>query len=126
MKDWEEYESKKPFVTTSHLLKGMMEDIDNTRLTKAERDVKIEEAQAKAKVEKEKINDEYREDGQKLRSQFWLDCREDIGYDKFLTNEAVVILECRVWEERQAEGLSNVYSCLVDLAGFVQDLIKAN
>jgi len=59
-----------------------------------------------------------------LEEEFWRDAREDLGYDSFLTEEGVKILEGKAWGEGHSSGYSEVYGCLQDLSEFVISILE--
>lgn len=98
--------------------------IDGTPMTKEQR----EAAYADAVVEVDEIFKaklaEYRKAEAILRDQFFEDCREELGYDDFLTEEGCKLLENMAWEESHHAGFSEIYWELCDLVPNVQKLIQ--
>lgn len=64
------------------------------------------------------------EERNRLKVEFWTDCRLNLGYDKWLTERGVRVLEGKAWEMGHSAGYSEVYDYLCDLVDFVREIIK--
>lgn len=66
---------------------------------------------------------EYHDEVNRLKKEFWDDARRELGYDLFLTEKGCKILEDKAWEDGHYAGFGNVFACLDDLADFAHKLV---
>ena len=125
MKDFAYYNNvKTPYPRRKDIVREIIAKLDDVPLTKAERLEKEEEAAKEGElVFKEKLT-EYNKEGNNLKEEFWKDCREELGYDSYLTKKGCEILEAKAWSDGHSCGYSDVYNCLCDLSEFVGYIIE--
>lgn len=59
-----------------------------------------------------------------LQKEFFEDARKDLGYENWLTDEGISILEGKAWDDGHKDGYSEVYQQLKELLEFYEDLLK--
>jgi hypothetical protein len=125
MKDFTYYNNvKTPYPRRKDIIREIIAKLDDVPLTKAGR-IEREEMAAKEGelIFKEKLA-EYNKESNNLKEEFWKDCREEFGYDSFLSKRGCEILESKAWQEGRSCGYSEVYNCLCDLSDFVSEIIE--
>ena len=70
------------------------------------------------------MNQPWNDEQARRDAEFYVDAREELAYDKFLTPEGVAALEYKAHEEGHSAGYSEIYNELIDLADFVENIIK--
>jgi hypothetical protein len=102
----------------------LIEDIDNTPMTSQER---LEARDRVAEITREWFNASVKPHNARewaIQAEFWKDCQEDIGYNKFLSERQCQVLQGYAWERGHSGGYYEVYNCLLDLAEFAKDFVK--
>ena len=126
MKPWDQYKPKEEYpnrnsVVSEYVVERMsaLDDIPMTKSqrTKAEKD--LEEEAKKYYQEQRQI---YHNSLAAARQDFWNDARNDLGYDVFLDEEGMQIIEYKAWEDGHSYGYSEVFSRLKDLSDLVRRL----
>lgn len=125
MKDFDYYKTTKtPWPRQKDIIRELISELDNIPMTKSERlEKEIEAAQRGEILYKEKFK-EYQLESNKLKDEFWRDCREELGYDSFLTKRGCEILESKAWEDGHSYGFSEVYNHLCELSDFADQIIE--
>jgi hypothetical protein len=122
MKDFEEYRSKLPYPDRSAIRKEVTDEINNQPLTANDRADKLADV---SRIVSEKFSvavKPYSDDEKRLEAEFYKDCREDIGYDKYLHEDGCRILEGHAYQAGHSSGYSEVYGHLCDLSSLVSSL----
>jgi acyl-CoA thioesterase len=126
MKDWEYYSIPEDFYYPDKckFREKLVKEIDEKRLTAAERKEEL------AKVN-ELVNEwflievkPYQEECRKRENEFWIDCREDLGYDTLLNAKGVELLEAYAYERGHSSGFSEIYCELVEVSELVAELAE--
>lgn len=117
--DYYRYRADEVLPSLSEKKRELIYDIDQQRLTAEERRVALADAPIKARAWFNEAIKPYREAERKLQEEFWADCREDLGYDKFLGPKGVAALEGKAWEDGHAHGFYDVYNHLSELCDLV-------
>jgi hypothetical protein len=105
-------------------IKSQTDKINEAKLTSKEREDSLKNLPKESKKWLDTANFPHTNRLKELNEEFWQDCREDLGYEKFLNEDGVNALEGRAWDEGHSCGYANVYSCLEDLVEFVSCIIK--
>ena len=117
MKSWEYYsENPHKLWNIGEVREEQEEKIAQLRLTADERERMLKGPFSPIVNER---NKPYHEFAEQRKQEFWQDCREEIGYDDFLTEEGMKLLEQRAWDEGHSTGLPAVFDRLSDLSDFV-------
>jgi len=116
-------ENKIPYPNKVKKREELKSVIDNTPMTREER------AQADAQLDQQ-VREWFREsvkpydaEEARLRSEFWQDCKDEIGYG-YLTPRGQLILESQAWEDGHAHGYESVFSRLIALEEFLNRIRK--
>lgn len=64
----------------------------------------------------------YNQEKARLNAEFWADCREELGYDEFLTDWGVRLVEAEAYERGHSYGYAEIFSALIILVQFVETL----
>lgn len=122
MKPWEEYQyNNDPYPSFQAIKRELLDEIDNTPMTKAQREEAGKAAVQKARDRCEEILAPIRKAEKELQATFWKDCREDLGYDKLMSADAVKVFEAFAEEEGHSNGFESIHNWLDRLT----DLFKA-
>jgi len=124
MKDYTEYQTRVAYPDSRAKKAELLAEIANERLTQVERDTKIAAVPQLVKTWFSSAVQPHYADQQRLTEEFWRDCREDLGYDVFLTKKGVSILEAQAWDEGHANGLPSVYEAASRLAEFAEKIVN--
>ena len=124
MKDFDEYVSKLNYPSRSEICSRMREEIDAAPMTTRDRNIALADMQQRATEEFVQGRAPYREDQRRLDAMFWHDCREDLGYDRFLNEDGIGTIEAEAWDRGHSAGYSEVYQCLIRLCEFVEKIVK--
>lgn len=98
--------------------------VAETRLTEKERLEAIKTAEVEAMIEWRAGKKVYNDAQGRKNSEFWADCRLDLGYDKFLDEDGCQALEAKAWEEGHSAGYGEVYGDLSRLVDLAHKLVK--
>lgn len=101
--------------------------IDDTPMTAGEREQALSQLKAEATDYKNKLYRQRAAEYAKLREKFFLDCRAEMGYDKWLTPRGCERLENEAWDEGHSYGYCEVFVYLqrfVDLVSYLKGEIK--
>lgn len=121
MKPMEQY-SNVDYPNKKEYLQSLIDKINADRMTAAEREAALEAAADSAKAWFKLRLREYNDALVEKTKDFWKDCRQDMGYDKFLTENGCQLMEKLAWEKGHANGLSDVHNELCDLADLADEL----
>lgn len=112
------YEYHDPYTIKRRLKK----ELDEKPLTVEDRKKQESELQSIATAESRKLNQPYYAEQRRLDDEFWADAREEIGYCGYLDEKGVQILEHRAYEDGHSYGYPEIYSKLVDLEQFIDEI----
>ena len=98
--------------------------IEAAAMTTAERKEALDGISKKARAWFEKESKPYRDEQARLDSEFWDDCRKDLGYREFLSEKASDAVESKAWEDGHANGYSEVYCHLCDLVELARKIVS--
>lgn len=124
MKPWDYYESTIPYAPIREIKDRLRAEIDAQPLTRDQRQAEHDRVPERATLIYKEANEPRARDQATLEAEFWSDCREDIGYDSFLTEEGCGILEAKAMEDGHSAGRGNVYCVLSTLSDFVETIIQ--
>lgn len=124
MKNFDEYVSSVEVVSEMEIRRELRREIANTPMTESERETAINQSIIRARGLAVEANAKYREDQRRLDAMFWQDCREDLGYDRFLNEDGIGTIEAEAWDRGHSAGYSEVYQCLIRLCEFVEKIVK--
>jgi hypothetical protein len=123
MKDFDYYRDVEAEYHDYFNIKNKMQaELNNTPLTVEERKKREAELGTLARAKAKELNATYHEERNKKTAEFWRDCREDLGYESYLYEEGVRILESKADEDGHSGGYSEVYSKLQELDGFIHEI----
>lgn len=124
MREFEYYRTNPvAYPNRSAKLQELRDEINSALLTARDRELKLEQINDLVQIWFRDAVKPHNNAEQALLQEFWSDCRTDIGYDKFLTDEGVAALEAAAWERGHASGFSEIYNELCDLADLAKKLI---
>ena len=124
MKDFDENISRVEMVSEMEIRRELRREIANKPMTESERETAINQSILRARGLAAEANAKHHDDQNRLTELFWHDCREDLGYDRFLTDDGIGTLEAEAWDRGHSAGYSEVYQCLIRLCEFVEKLVK--
>jgi hypothetical protein len=93
MKQWSEYKAEVRKPNKEEYLDGLLDVIHNQKLTTQERTDAILNAKKEAERWYQETNKKIIEESIEKADSFWLDCRAELGYDKFLSEQGCRLLE---------------------------------
>jgi hypothetical protein len=120
VKDFEEYKTKLSFPCSRDIEAELRLTIANTPMTEKQRLTALQKLPEAIRQKMATASIPYREDVARLEAQFWLDCREDMGYDQWLDGEGMEILERTVGYS--AINHADTYSRLYELVHLTERL----
>ena len=125
MKDWEYYTTTKyQYPDKYQFRRDEIDKISKERLTVKERQDKIKEVESLVNAWYKKESAPYLKEIAKLEREFWGDCRIDLGYNKFLSADAMNAIEAYAWEHGHSHGFSEVYCYLVDIVELAKIIVR--
>lgn len=98
----------------------LLKEIDETPLTKAERDAALKGINEKVATVAKERNAAVIKRNREREQQFWIDARQELGYDQMLTKKGVEILEAWAYEEGHSYGLQDVYCYLIEVTEILE------
>lgn len=123
MKDFDYYKTNiHEYPNRFEYRKKLIDEIDNTPLTKEQHKVELDKVDGKVRDWFKEAMKPHSAEASKLDREFWADCREELGYDKYLNETGVAMLERQAYEDGHAYGYSEVFSKLQDLEQFVDEI----
>jgi len=130
MKDWKYYSNPPaPYFTYTEdkaWRKERMDAIDNSKMTRAEREAAVNGLAKEAAEFAKEYNKEYYEQLSRLDKEFWADAREELRYEEFLSPSAVGKLEYKAYEDGHSSGYSEIHYHLQSFSDFVREILDAN
>ncbi len=105
------------------LFQVKLRELDEIPMTKKEREDAEKQAQEEVNEIYLKERKKYQEAQNKLDAEFYIDCREDLGYDKFLNEEGCKALESYAYQEGHSGGCGEIYNQLSELTDLAQKLV---
>ena len=99
--------------------KKLIDEIDNTPLTKDQRKAELDKVDERVREWFKEAVKPHSTEASRLESEFWQDCRDDLGYPSYLDEAGVGIIEHEAYEEGHAYGFSQVFSELEKLDEFL-------
>lgn len=97
MKPFDYYFGEKLYYPDRHQKrKELQELVDEQKLTRTERIEAYKLAEIEAEAWYERESEPWKREVEKLRQEFWQDCRTKLGYDKILTSEGIKKLESMI------------------------------
>lgn len=125
MKSFDYYSTNSvEYPNQSEYRKRLVQVINDTPMTAAERDEALEWVHEEARIWFKEAVKPYREEAARLEREFWQDCRGELGYDSFLNSDGVAALEYAAYERGHSAGYSDIYCCLIELAELAEKLVK--
>lgn len=124
MKEWVEYRTKVEYPSRTQKRNELTDAINKMPLTTKERNERLADV---ARLVSEWFAEAvipHRDDEKRLLGEFWYDCRDSLGYEKFLKPDGVKALEAMAWENGHSSGFSEVYGSLVELSELAEVLVK--
>lgn len=105
---------------------ALVKKIEETPMTAAQRKEELGKVAAIARTIVGPEMDRYC-DAQKAKvAEFWNHCRAELGYDKFLSADAVSALESYAYEHGHSSGFGEVYGYLMDLTELARRIAKGS
>lgn len=121
MKAWEEYQPdieypslRKYRLDRQHLIPD---------LPGYERQVAIDKLRVESLAWFKEAVRPYVEETERLKIAFWSDCRDELGYEKFLKQPAVDAIEQSAWEAGHSGGFGEVFNVLTDLVDIARVIV---
>lgn len=102
----------------------LLEEINNKPMTAAEREEALKQLPARVLEYQREQNAPYIEAAAELEREFWRDVREELGYDQFLTEAGVSVLEAEAYERGHSAGFSEIYNCMRGLVEFCRKIVQ--
>lgn len=124
MKSWNKYCSILPSLSYDQIMFQYTRIIDDTPLTKSQREEKYATAQKQALKDHEILMKEYQEDTARLVDVFWEDCWIEL-HGNFCT-KAQKIIENYAWEKGHEDGLPKVFEYLEEIVNLFSDVENEN
>jgi hypothetical protein len=123
MKDWNCYSANTiGYPSKSDYRDQLIAEINNRPLTAAARTAALATVPERVRDWFNEAILPYRQEQARLNSEFWADCRADLGYDKFLDVKGISRLEAHAWEDGHSAGYSEVYGELSKLVSLIEDI----
>ena len=123
MQDFSYYSfTRAPYVTRKAVEAAMLEKINQAPMTKQERDDALNEMPGQVDAEYIQANRLFREERQAKQDEFWVDCREDLGYSRWMNLEGCRIIEEMAHSKAHAEGYAEIYQHLSGLVEMLRRL----
>lgn len=127
MKDWSYYKTVSiPYPDRNAIRGEMINEINQNRLTADERKAELNAVSARVSDWFKEAIKPYNEEIKNLEEEFWADCREEFGYDQYLNEEAVKVLEHQAYEDGHSAGFPEIYACLSSLSDLAEKLTGGN
>lgn len=120
--NFDDYKNTKTYYDWRGVASTMRNIIHEAKMTSAERETALAAVPKQATARAAELNKEYYEEEARLTKQFYLDCRVDLGYDRFLTEVGCTMLEGHAWSEGHSNGFSDVHSVLSTLTELLDTL----
>lgn len=119
--DYEKYKNQKEYPHSIRTAEraARLAEIDNTPLTKAERDQSIKDLDKSIEGKHAAMRTAYRQEEQRLTNLFWDDAIEDLNLG-YLPKALLHKLKDKAWEDGHSNGLQEVYLHLSDLSEIVE------
>lgn len=115
--DFSKYENKMPYpVRQKNLDSEVRRNIDNQRMTEAERQQAYKDALAEQDRKWRERCDALADETARLHALFYSDCRAELGYDDILDEAGCGVIEDYADRKGHAGGFCDVYSCLFEMA----------
>lgn len=129
MKDWKYYHVPVGFDKSTHVMreayrKPLLAPIREMRLTESERIAAIAEVDKQVVAHFDELDRPYYDEKARLRDEFWRDAREELGYTKYLSENAVKLVETQA-EELTSESYRDIFASLYDTLEFVRAIVKS-
>jgi hypothetical protein len=121
--NFDDYINNIPYPNRNAYKAKLIGEINDQRLTSQERTTLVEGVPNRVHEWFKEAVKPYNEEGARLREKFWANCREDVGYDRFLDDVGVLILEDYAWGEGHSGGYHEVHNSLLDLADLACRLV---
>lgn len=103
---------------------NLRNQINETPMTAYERQEALDQSWKDTREYSNKQNAPYVKKQKDLEQEFWIDAREELGYDQFLSEKGCAILEQKGWEDGHSSGFSEIYGHLYDLTQFAREMIE--
>lgn len=127
MKPFEYYSTVKvPYPDKQEYRAKLLAEIDSQLMTAADRELARSFLSSRVDEWFRQEVKPYREAQSRLDAEFWRDCREDLGYDKFLNADGVAAVEGFAWEHGHSSGYSEVRAFLEQAADLAEKVIKSH
>lgn len=113
MRDWKYYETNTvPLPDKRAKEREMRDEINNTRMTATERRDAMAKVHEQLKEWYQLAYQPYEAEQDRLKEEFWVDCRNELGYGSKLSFAGCRIMEETAWRDSHSNGFSEVYSTL--------------
>ena len=126
MKPWDQYKAKEAYpdriAVVREYIKERMPALDDTPLTKEQREKAENELKEEAKRYYQERRKNYTDAVAAATREFWEDARNDLGYDAFLDVEGMQLLESKAWDDGHSYGYSEIFSHLKDLVSLMRKI----
>lgn len=128
MKDFSYYDSvPEPVVYYGgdycrNLRKKAVEEIDNRPLTTADRNRLIKEIEPEIIKQVAELNKPYYAARRERDAEFYADARESLGYDKFLNETGVALVQGYAYERGHSGGYREIYYELSEITELLEKL----
>ncbi len=105
-----------------NIRKKAVEEIDNRPLTTADRVRLLKEIEPEITKQVAELNKSYYEARRKRDAEFYADARESLGYDKFLNETGVALVQGYAYERGHSGGYSEIYYELSEITELLEKL----
>ena len=127
MRDFDYYKTKLPYPSEKIFdaeKQKKLRNIDNTALTKTQRDQRIEEVNQWVKESVLQLRKEYNIDEDRLQQEFYKDVEEELGMQS-LPDAAKKAIHYYAYEQGHAYGFSSIYEQYGDLIQCIKDVLES-
>ena len=125
MKNWDYYRAPNieyfGYEQSKEYRDKLVYEIDNERLTAAERKIRLDAVKKLVRDHERHMNSPYDAELKRLKEEFWDDAREELGYCSWLTDDGVLSLENKAYEDGHGE-LSEFFRYLRELSEWLYEM----
>jgi hypothetical protein len=100
----------------------LIDEINSEKLTADERIAKLDKVKKQVDNHERTYNKDARAEESRKKREFWEDAREELEYTEWLTEDAIMVLENKAWEDGHSSGYSEVFYQLQELVEFSEKL----
>lgn len=128
MKDWSYYYTPVRSKRLTHAERQIYRDsqtepILDALMTERDRRAALDAVHKQVVAHFDEVERPYFDELKELREEFWRDARQELGYTRFLTEEAVKLVEFQAEELSEDADYENIYASLYDVVLLVRAIL---